>query len=380
MSLTTRIWGLTLANPVVVAPSPVTECLRGIIAAEQAGAGAVITKSVGPHNDGPEPGTDRRQVRYYRGLGMWMQSTYRREILPLRDGERLVRDAKQRVGIPVIGSVFSASFDVGEWTRLACALADAGADAVHLDFFYLPVDRPLGDRADALRSILETVVGAVSVPVVVKLSMHSDWVGIATVAEQTGAAGLCYLDSARLGNPRQPEDPSIYMLPGPPASMCALAGEWLRPLTMHCTDQLRQMTSMDLCAGGGLTEAWHGVEALVRGADAIQLCTAILVDGWHVIGRFTDAIQAFLTSKQLASMDELRAARLLPAFATADAAPAVRARVLLDLCSGCGRCTEVTICEAIGVEGGRASVDGDACEGCGLCASICPARAIVMGA
>lgn len=364
--LSTNLWGLSLRNPIVIAPSPPTAHALGIIAADRAGAGAVITKSVGPHTECPAPGTDRRQVCYVPGTGLWMQSTYRREILPLAEGRELLLSAKPKVSIPIIASVFCPSFDPEEWTRVAGALAEAGADAIHLDLFYLPLEPPLGVTADRLRSLFAAVVAEVHVPVVVKLNIHLDLVSVVRICEETGVRGLSYLDSARLGNPRSEHDPASYLLPGPPSEMCALAGEWLRPMTMAYTDRLRALTELDLCAGGGLFDSHDAIEALLRGAHAIQLCTALLVRGWGVVREIEDGLKSHLSRAEVASLAELR-----DECGSAQTSPLVgRVQRVPGMCVGCGRCEAQLMCQA---RAGSAE-----CESCGFCVGLCPVGAIIL--
>jgi dihydropyrimidine dehydrogenase (NAD+) subunit PreA len=363
--LSTSLWGLSLRNPIIIAPSPPTAHASGIIAADRAGAGAVITKSVGPHTERPTPGTDRRQVRYVPGTGIWMQSTYRREILPLAEGRELLLSVKPRVAIPVIGSVFCPSFDPVEWTRVAGALAEAGADAIHLDLFYLPLEPPLAAAGDGLRSLFNAVVADVHVPVVVKLNIHLDLAGVVRICEETGVRGLAYLDSARLGNPRSEHDPASYLLPGPPSEMCGLAGEWLRPMTMAYTDRLQQLTHLERCAGGGLFDSHDALEALLRGAHAIQLCTALLVRGWGVVREILDGLKSYLIRTEGGSLtdlrEECRLARTSPLVGRVQRVPGV--------CVQCGRCEAQFMC--------RARAGSAECESCGFCVELCPVGAVL---
>ncbi len=365
-SLSTSLWGLSLRNPIIIAPSPPTAHVSGIIAADRAGAGAVITKSVGPHTERSAADTDRRQVRYVPGTGLWMQSTYRREILPLAEGRELLLSAKPGVSIPVIGSVFCPSFDPEEWAGVAAALAEAGADAIHLDLFYLPLGPPLGAAADRLRSLFAAVVSEVHVPVAVKLNIHLDLVSVIRICEETGVRGLSYLDSARLGNPRSEHDPASYLLPGPPSEMCALAGEWLRPMTMAYTDRLQALTELELCAGGGLFDTHDALEALLRGAHAIQLCTALLVRGWDVVREIVEGLTSHLVRAEMGSPTELREEPGL-----ARSSPIVgRVQRVPGTCVECGRCETQLMC--------RARAGTAECEGCGFCEGLCPVGAVLL--
>ena len=51
-------------------------------------------------------------------------------------------------------------------------------------------------------------------------------------------------------------------------------------------------------------------------------------------------------------------------------------RVNQDLCTGCGRCTEICPRQAISLSSGVAQIDQIRCHNCGLCLDVCPQGAI----
>jgi formate hydrogenlyase subunit 6/NADH:ubiquinone oxidoreductase subunit I len=51
-------------------------------------------------------------------------------------------------------------------------------------------------------------------------------------------------------------------------------------------------------------------------------------------------------------------------------------RVRQELCTGCGRCTQVCPTQAMRLSNRRAELDLGRCVGCGQCVAVCPASAI----
>src|SRR5688572_32924080 len=77
----------------------------------------------------------------------------------------LIRQAKESVDIPIIGSLNGAS--VGGWTDYATLIEEAGADALELNVYYLPANTDVtGMEVEALYlDILSAVKQVVSIPV-----------------------------------------------------------------------------------------------------------------------------------------------------------------------------------------------------------------------
>ena len=113
---------------------------------------------------------------------------------------RLVRQAKQSLTIPVIGSLNGTSN--GGWIHYGRMIEEAGADALELNIYYLPTD-PDTTALQVENQYLELVSGvrgAVSIPLAVKIGP------VLQLDSQHGQEALQY--RGRRPGPVQPVPPA----------------------------------------------------------------------------------------------------------------------------------------------------------------------------
>ena len=165
-SIATQYLGLELSGPVIMGSSGLTSTLRHIVEAEEAGAGAVVLKSVfeeqilheasrlDRYSDYPEAGDYVRRYVSEHALAQYLD---------------LIREARDRCAIPVIASIHCVH--PGEWVSFARSIEQAGASAIELNIFVLPTDAGLPSEQieRAYFDIAAQVREVVSVPLAVKL-------------------------------------------------------------------------------------------------------------------------------------------------------------------------------------------------------------------
>jgi len=141
MDLSTTYMGLALRTPLVPSASPLSEDLDNVKLMEDAGAAAVVLHSIFEEQIEQE----RRDLDYHltantdsfaEALSFFLEpSTF--HVGPEEYLEQ-IRKAKEMVGIPLIASLNGTS--LGGWTDYAASIAQAGADALELNIFYIPND------------------------------------------------------------------------------------------------------------------------------------------------------------------------------------------------------------------------------------------------
>ena len=130
--LSTQYLGLTLKNPIVVGSSGLTRSAKSIRELEQAGAGAVVLKSIFEEEiafeyedilkEAADEGVNLDQFDYY---------DYQLKGEKLDRYIGLIEECKKSVSIPVIASINCVYSH--EWTSYAKMLEKAGADALELN-------------------------------------------------------------------------------------------------------------------------------------------------------------------------------------------------------------------------------------------------------
>ena len=173
MSLATRYMGLELANPVIVSSSGLTGSVAGDRACAEAGAGAIVLKSL--YEEQIHAEADAVLERSHLPTGY----PEGRDHLELYSQEqaferylKLIREAKEAVSIPVIASVHCVS--ASGWTEYTRRIQAAGADALELNVFVLPMDIEREPRAyeKLYLDIVKGVRRNVSVPLALEIGPY----------------------------------------------------------------------------------------------------------------------------------------------------------------------------------------------------------------
>ena len=166
IDLSTTYAGLTMKSPVIVSSSGLTNSVERIKKIAQAGAGAVVMKSLFEeqimHEAGNlSAGSDYPEAEDY-------VRTYAREN-SLDSYLSIIRGAKDLVDIPVIASINCVSGS--EWVDFASKIENAGADALELNIYFLPINKDKDPREyeKAYLDLVSTVKKKTSLPVIVKL-------------------------------------------------------------------------------------------------------------------------------------------------------------------------------------------------------------------
>jgi dihydroorotate dehydrogenase (fumarate) len=194
MDLTTTYLGMTLKNPIVPSPSPLSEKVSGIRKMEDAGAAAIVMYSLFEE----QLTFQSQQLDHFlsQGTNSFAESlNYFPEMETYKAGPEqyldLISRAKNAVDIPIIGSLNGVS--TGGWIKYAKQIEQAGANALELNIYYIPTDIHMSgaDVEQMYVDVVKDVKSNVSIPVAVKLSPYfSATANMAHRLSDAGADGL----------------------------------------------------------------------------------------------------------------------------------------------------------------------------------------------
>ena len=179
-----------------------------------------------------------------------------------------IRKAKEAVDIPIIASLNGAT--LGGWTEHAKQIAQAGADAIECNIYFIPTntDVPGFEVEQTYIDILRAIKIAVHIPVAVKLSLFfSNMANMAKHLDQTGANGLVLFN--RFHQP----DIDLEELELKPNILLSTPQALRLPLTW--IGILYGRVKANLAATSGIHRAEDVIKLLMAGADVTTLfCTA----------------------------------------------------------------------------------------------------------
>lgn len=275
MDLSTRYLGFELPHPFMPGASPLVDDLDTVRRLEDAGAAAIVMHSLF------EEQIRREQVATARFLDAPAESfaealTYlpTPETFALGPEQYLeqLRRIKRAVRIPVIASLNGST--EGGWLSYARLLEQAGADALELNVYSLATDFDESGEILERRTLqmLSAVKHAVSIPVAVKLSpFYSSLAHFARRLEEYGADGLVLFN--RFYQP----DLDIEALEVAPTLRLSDPSELL--LRLRWLAILSGRVRPSLAVSGGVHSAVDAIKAVMAGADAVQVVSALLKNG-----------------------------------------------------------------------------------------------------
>jgi dihydropyrimidine dehydrogenase (NAD+) subunit PreA len=378
--------GVKFRNPFVVASSPLTVKPFLLKRAYDFGAAAASTKL-----------TFIKQP-FYQSLRMYHDAKEGSIVcvdrrLDLEEGVRLIEEAKKLApDLVLFSNITHPGTDLEQWGVLAKAMEDAGADIIEPNFICPNLTltaRQLGQSvayggaltgqdADLAREVVQIVKGAVSVPVVPKLTPNvTDITATAIACEEGGADGLC-LAGAQLSLP--PVDlydlEHVYEL-AEGASFGSLGGPSCRLQGYAMVAQTAKRVKIPIVGGGGIMNWEHAVQYMLWGAQLVTACTSLMWYGFELIPKMLDQIEKYMLEMGFTSYDDLvgKALHNIRPAADLEMIPSVPV-VDAERCNGCGLCLRPAHCYAIEMEDDLPVIDEDSCLGCGACVAICPRKAI----
>jgi len=273
--LRVELAGIPLRNPFLLASGVWGESGDSLRGAWDAGAGGVITKSIGsaPRPGYPNPTVetlDRWGFLNAMGLPNPGIEEYPQEIAIARSA-----------GALVIGSVFGP--DADEFAALAEKIAATGVAAIELNLSCPHAEgfgTEVGSEPEAVEEITRAVVRRVKVPVIAKLTPNThDIAALGAAAERGGAAAVSAINTVRglsidLGLRR----PTLSH------GLGGLSGPAIRPVGLACVWQLYRRLKIPIVGVGGIMTADDAIEYLLAGARAVEVGTAVAFEGIGVFG------------------------------------------------------------------------------------------------
>lgn len=292
--------GLDLPSPIIVSSSPYTSNVKSVEQCAASGAGAVVLKSIFEeqilhHAAALDTVSDSAYGDAEVYLQRYLGEDYKAGFL------RLVQEARSKTELPVIASI-NCVVDKGDWIEYATAMADAGASALELNIFIQSTDIHAQARELELNyaEIVGRVAGAVKIPVSVKLPMRlTNVFALSSALLGYGARGVVFFN--RFFEPDVDVERMTFVESSPYSEPTELRNV-LRMVAI-CSAVLPQL---DLSVSTGVHDGEAAVKALLCGAEAVQVCTAIHQKGFEVITEMNEYIDRWAERQGFGSLDEFR--------------------------------------------------------------------------
>ncbi len=304
VELSTRYLGLDLANPLIASASPATDSTDSIVRLADAGIAAVVLPSLFEEQITHIETEITRVVE--SGFATFGEATegFVPEMVDYNLGPdgylTMIESARSVVDIPVIASLNGTT--PGGWVRHAEHLESAGASAIELNLYMLAVDAGIDGRGmeDRYTEVVRSVVDTVTIPVAVKLTpFFSSLPAIAgRLIGEGGAAGLVLFN--RLYQP----EIDLDTLTVQPELRLSTSAELNLPLRWIAV--LRDIVDGSIAATTGIHSADDVLKALLVGADATMMASAILRLGTAHVTSVLAAVESWMSERDYRSVSQMK--------------------------------------------------------------------------
>lgn len=264
--LKTTFAGLTLKNPVIISSSGLTNSAAKNAKLEAAGAGAIILKSLFEEQIMMEADRLRNPSYYAEGsdyLAEYIRSHQLAEYL------ELIKESKKACTIPVIASI--NCYSDSEWVDFAKQIEEAGADALEINILALQseVQYAYGSFEQRHIDILQHVKKIIQIPVIMKLG--DNLTNPVTLIDQLYANGAA---AVVLFNRFYQPDIDIEKMEQTSGQVFSCPADFGRSLRWIGIASA-QVNKLDYALSGGTHKPEDVVKAILAGASAVEICSAI---------------------------------------------------------------------------------------------------------
>jgi len=293
--LATEIAGLKLANPTMLAAGILGLTGSSLRSVVEAGAGAVVTKSLGlkPREGYPNPTVVQVDCGLLNAMGLPNPGVH-------HFGEEM-REVKE-TGVPIIASIYGFSSE--EFAKVAQVAMEVGADALELNLSCPHVEETgaeIGSNPKLVAEVLRKVRKKVGKPVFVKLTPNVANIGeVAKAAVGAGADAITAVNTVRaMAIEIETTRPLLANKIG------GLSGPAIKPIAVRCVYEIYREVDVPVIGCGGITSWRDAVEFMLAGASAVQIGTTIAFKGLGIFKSVTRGIDAYVRKKGFGNVKEI---------------------------------------------------------------------------
>jgi len=302
MELKTEYLGLKLKNPVIAGASPLVDSVDNVRRLEDAGAGAVVMRSLFE-----EQITSEQLAEFAHTENPAESFAEATSYFPRMEDYSLGPDRyldqisllKEAVDIPIIGSLNGVN--AGGWTDYARLIQEAGADALELNVYYVATDPEESGAAVEKRTldILEVVKQSVSIPISIKLSpFFSSPAHFAKQLDALGADGVVLFNRFYQPDIDIEELVATHRLELSNSTELRLRLRWAAILYGHIGGSIAM--------SGGVHSIEDIIKGIMAGADVVQVVSCLLKYGPSHIGSLVAGLEHWLEDHEYDSVTQMR--------------------------------------------------------------------------
>jgi dihydroorotate dehydrogenase (fumarate) len=295
-NISTKFMGLSLPNPVVVSSSGLTSNISGVKKAIDAGAGAVVLKSLFEEDIAANVSQSRLNAAvphpeaeaYMQQMGMLLEPD---EYLTF------VEESAKASDIPIIASLNCHSEKW--WADYAERIEKVGADAIELNLSPMALNEKTGSSEveDTLINMIKLARATVKLPLAVKIGQG--YSALPHLANRIRKAGA---NSLTLFNRYYRFDIDIEKMKLESGNSLS-APEEFGPV-LRWIGILSDLTDLDFAASTGVYNASDLIKVLLAGGNVAQFCSVLYRDGMSVIPKVLEDLANWMEAHDFTKLSD----------------------------------------------------------------------------
>lgn len=297
VTLETTYAGLKLRNPIIISSSGLTDSAKKNQKLYEAGAGAIVLKSLFEEQIMMEADWLGNPNMYPEGSDYLVE--YIREHR-LSEYLTLIKESKKVCNIPIIASI--NCYQDADWVEFATKIEEAGADALEVNILALQteVQYTYGSFEQRHIDILSHIKRTVKIPVIMKLGDNlTNPVALVNQLYANGAAAVVMFN--RFYQPDINIE-KMTQVSGNVFSNEADAAKTLRWIGIASAS----VNKLDYAASGGIHSPEGVVKAILAGASAVELCSVLYQNSSIIIEKYTHFLRLWMESKGMETINQFK--------------------------------------------------------------------------
>ena len=286
--LKTTFAGLSLRNPIIISSSGLTNSAGKNKRLAEAGAGAIVLKSLFEEQIMLEA-DQLKDPAFYPEASDYLEEYIREH--KLAEYLTLIKESKKECSIPIIASI--NCYSDSKWVDFAKQIQEAGADALEINILALQSDvqYTYGSFEQRHIDILRHIKQTVTIPVIMKLGDNlTNPVALIDQLYANGAAAVVLFN--RFYQP----DINIENMEQVSGEVFSTSADLATPLRWIGIAS-SVVNKIDYAASGGVANPEAVVKVILAGASAVEVCSAIYQNTNAFIGESTRFLSAWMERK-----------------------------------------------------------------------------------
>ncbi len=303
--ISAKFAGLSLSSPIIVGSAGITETLDRIRKCQENGAGAVVMKSYFEEEVSRKSPTPRfKVIRHNLGddSTFTLFSYEQASEWDIRRYAEEVKAAKRELTVKIIPSI-NCLTEPG-WVEAAKAVADAGADAIELNTScpHGSITFRGGAVEETIYNTVDCVRRAVDLPLIAKISpMLTSPISVAKRLEDIGADAVTIFNRMTgLDIDIEAQSPALH------GGYGGHGGPWAIMYPLRWISQIRPQLKIDIAGSGGVTSWEDVVKYLLAGANAVQVVSAVVMEGYGVLRDLVNGLRKYMEGHGYTRLDDFR--------------------------------------------------------------------------